>query len=334
MTTAVPDISGFAKGDEASRTRVATAVSSALEEIGFLVLRGHDVKSETIATVRELAWRFFDLPLDEKTRARKRIQGAWCGYVTADDENLSYMQNEDSPPDLKKFFGFGRFDYGDEPYYRQTFAEVAFPPNIWPEQPVGFTGVAKQFYWEMEALTEQVLRVFEKALGLDQGYFRDKFDHHASTVRFLNYPNQIDDPIPGQLRCAAHYDFSAFTLLAVDDAPGGLQVQSRAGSWVDVPSAPGGIVLNIGDLMAGWTNDRWRSGLHRVVNPPRDIHGSTRRLSLAYFVNPNYDAMVECLPTCQDTGHPPLYAPISAGEHRLQKILTATSNLPTSHAAK
>jgi len=336
MTTAVPvvDMSGFTKGDEFSRTRVAKEVSSALEEIGFLVFQGHDVKTETIAAVRELAWGFFDLPLTKKMQARKRIKGAWRGYVTADDENLSYMQNEESPPDLKEFFGFGRFDYGEDPYYTRTFAEVAFPPNIWPEQPVDFAAMAKLFYWEMAALTEQILRVFEKALELEQGYFRDKFDHHASTVRFLNYPNQIDDPIPGQLRCAAHYDFSAFTLLAVDDAPGGLQVQSRAGSWIDVPSVSNGIVLNIGDLMAGWTNDRWRSGLHRVVNPPRDIHGSTRRLSLAYFVNPNYDAMVECLPTCQDADHPPLYTPIKAGEHRLQKILTATSNLSTSDAAK
>jgi isopenicillin N synthase-like dioxygenase len=183
-------------------------------------------------------------------------------------------------------------------------------------------------------LTEQVLRIFEKSLGLDQGFFRDKFDRHASTVRLLNYPNQVEEPLPGQLRCGAHYDFTAITLLAVDDAPGDLQVQSRAGDWIDVPSVPNGIVLNIGDLMANWTNDRWRSGLHRVVNPPRDARGSTRRLSLAYFVNPNYDAIIECLPSCRDASHPALYPPVKAGEHRLQKILTATSALRASDAAE
>ena len=335
MTAAVPiiDISSFAQGNEASRARIAHEVSSALEEIGFLVVQRHDVNPKTIAMVRGLAWRFFDLPLAEKLRSRKPTKGSYRGYVTAGDENLSYMQNEASPPDLKEFFGFGQFDYGDDPYYRQSFADLAFTPNIWPELPIGFTAAAKRFYREMEMLMEGLLRIFEKGLGLDQGWFRDKFDHHASTVRFINYPNQTEEPLPGQLRCAAHNDFTAFTLLAVDDAPGGLQVQSRAGDWVDVPCVSDGIVLNIGDLMAGWTNDRWRSGLHRVVNPPRDLHGSTRRLSLVYFVNPNYDAMVECLPTCRDASHPALYAPITAGEHRLQKILTATSNQPVGASA-
>ncbi len=104
MTAAVPviDISGFAQGDEASRTRVAQEVSSALEDIGFLVVQGHNVDPETIAATRELAWRFFDLPLADKMRSRKPIKGAYRGYVTADDENLSYMQNEASPPDLKE----------------------------------------------------------------------------------------------------------------------------------------------------------------------------------------------------------------------------------------
>jgi isopenicillin N synthase-like dioxygenase len=329
MTPVVPviDISGFAEGGAGARAAITTEVSSALSEIGFLVLRGHGVSPTTISALRQSAWRFFDLPLLEKKRSRKPMKGAWRGYVTAEDENLSYMQNEESPPDLKEFFGFGQFDYGDDTYYRQSFADVAFPPNIWPEQPVDFKSTAMRFYREMEGLTERLLRVFEHGLGLDQGFFHDKFNHHASTVRLLNYPNQTGEPLPGQLRCAAHYDFTAITLLAVDDAPGGLQVQSRSGEWIDIPSIPGGIVLNVGDLMAGWTNDRWRSGLHRVVNPPRDARGSTRRLSLVYFVNPNYDAMVECLPSCQDAYHPALYPPVKAGEHRLQKVLTATSDV-------
>jgi len=336
MTAAVPviDITGFAQGDEAVRASIANDVSSALEEIGFLVVQGHDVNPKTIAALREQAWRFFDLPLAEKMRSRKPLKGAFRGYVTADDENLTYMQNEAAPSDLKEFFGFGKFDYGDDPYYRQSFADLAFPPNIWPEQPIDLKPAAMRFYREMETLTERLLRIIEKGLGLDPGYFRDKFDRHAATVRLLNYPNQATDPLPGQLRCGAHYDFTAITLLAVDNAPGGLQVQSRAGDWIDIPLVDNGIVLNIGDLMANWTNDRWRSGLHRVVNPPPDIRGSTRRLSLVYFVNPNYDAIIECLPGCQDAGRPALYAPVKAGEHRVQKILTATSNLRASDAAE
>jgi len=174
MVTAVPviDISGFTESDEAARPGIATQVSSALEEIGFLVLQGHGVSPTTISALRELAWRFFDLPLAEKERSRKPIKGAWRGYVTAEDENLSYMQNEDMPPDLKEFFGFGQFDYGEDAYYCQSFANLAFPPNIWPEQPVGFKPTAMRFYREMEGLTHRVLRVFEQGLGLDQGFFQ------------------------------------------------------------------------------------------------------------------------------------------------------------------
>lgn len=332
MADIVPviDIGEFENGGDLAGARIASTVSRALEETGFFVLRGHGVSSETLADVRDSAWRFFDLPLAEKMLARKPIKGAFRGYVTAHDENLSYTENQELPHDLKEFFAFGQFDYGDDPYYRQAFADVAFPPNIWPERPVEFKAAAMGFYREMEALTERVLRIFEKALGLNEGFFRDKFDHHAATVRFLNYPDQVEDPLPGQLRCGAHTDYGAITLLAVDRAPGGLQVLSRAGDWLDIPRIPDGVVLNIGDLMMGWTNDRWRSGLHRVVNPPRDATGSARRLSLAYFANPNYDAVIECLPTCLEAGRPPLYAPIRAGEHRLQKILKSTGDLPVS----
>src|SRR5262249_45683394 len=313
-----------------ARARIASTVSRALEGTGFFVIRGHGVRAQTIADLRDAAWRFFDLPLAEKIRSRKPIKGAFRGYVTAHDENLSYTENQDLPPDLKEFFAFGQFDYGDDPYYRQPFADVAFPPNIWPERPVEFKAAATRFYREMEALTERLLRIFEKALGLKEGFFRDKFDHHAATVRLLNYPDQVEEPLSGQLRCGAHTDYGAITLLVVDNAPGGLQVLSRAGDWLAIPRVPNGVVLNIGDLMMGWTNDRWRSGLHRVVNPPRAATGSTRRLSLAYFANPNYDAVVECLPTCLEAGRLPLYAPIKAGEHRLQKILQSTGDLPVS----
>ena len=90
------------------------------------------------------------------------MKGAWRGYVTAEDENLSYMQSENSPPDIKEFFGFGQFDYGDDAYYRQSFADVAFPPNISAEQPVDFKPAAMRFYLEMEELTDRLLRIFEK----------------------------------------------------------------------------------------------------------------------------------------------------------------------------
>ncbi len=110
------------------------------------------------------------------------------------------------------------------------------------------------------------------------------------------------------------------TVLRQENRPGGLQVQTADGAWLNVETVPESFVINIGDLMACWTNDRWRSTLHRVVNPPREAFGSSARLSLVFFHQPSHDARVECLPSCIDPGHPEKYAPTTSGAHLLAKI--------------
>ena len=119
----------------------------------------------------------------------------------------------------------------------------------------------------------------------------------------------------------AHYtDFSCFTLLRQDNAPGGLQVRLADGEWVDVRPTPGALIINAGDTMARWTNDRFRSNIHRVINPPRHLTGSTRRISIVLFTGPHHDTIVECLPSCHGPGHPIKYPPIRAGDYVMQKI--------------
>ena len=112
------------------------------------------------------------------------------------------------------------------------------------------------------------------------------------------YPEQKIAPLPGQLRAAAHTDYGTVTILKPGDTVGGLQVADSDGNWHDVPMIPGSFVINQGDLMARWTNDRWLSTLHRVANPPEEAKGGSRRLSIVFFHHPNYDATVSCLPTC------------------------------------
>ena len=124
---------------------------------------------------------------------------------------------------------------------------------------------------------------------------------------------------PGQLRAGEHTDYGTITILRPENVPGGLQVLDRSGAWLDVRTVPGSYVINIGDAMQYWTNDRWISTLHRVVNPPRDLAGSTRRQSIVFFHTPNDDALIECLPTCHDAANPPRYAPVAAGEHLRRK---------------
>lgn len=127
-------------------------------------------------------------------------------------------------------------------------------------------------------------------------------------------------PQAGQLRYGAHHDYGGLTILHQDDAPGGLQVCDKSGVWRDVPHRPGAFIINVGDLLSRWTNDRWRSTLHRVVNPPRDARGSTQRLSVVFFTGPDRASEIGVLPSCVSDANPAKYAPVNAGEYTRAKI--------------
>ncbi|MPZ55624.1 MAG: hypothetical protein GEU91_03825 [Rhizobiales bacterium] len=173
----------------------------------------------------------------------------------------------------------------------------------------------------MEALSGALVRIFAGALELGPDFFVPFFDKHTSVMRVINYPDQAGmRPEPGQTRSGAHTDYGALTILLAENALGGLQVKLRNGDWIDVRPKPNSFIINIGDLMAMWTNDRWVSNLHRVVNPPLDVGSNTRRLSIAYFVHANYDAMIECIPTCASEQNGAKYPAVLAGEHRLGKV--------------
>jgi isopenicillin N synthase-like dioxygenase len=123
-------------------------------------------------------------------------------------------------------------------------------------------------------------------------------------MRVINYPAPEATAEPGQLRAGAHTDYGCMTILRTEDAPGGLQVQTRAGEWVDVHAVPGSFVVNLGDMMARWTNDRWPATLHRVAVPLADAAGS-RRQTIVFFHDPRADALIECLPGCGDPRYEP-----------------------------
>jgi isopenicillin N synthase-like dioxygenase len=165
------------------------------------------------------------------------------------------------------------------------------------------------------------MRLFALALDLDEHWFDDKVDKHMTNFSVSNYPDQ-PHALPGsQLRAGAHTDYGSITILKTEDKPGGLEVRAADGRWAAVPIVPGAFIINIGDLMAQWTNDAWVSTMHRVVNPPRDQAAGSRRQSLIFFHQPNYDAVVECLPSCRGAGAK--YPPTTSGEHlwaKLQKM--------------
>jgi isopenicillin N synthase-like dioxygenase len=317
----VIDLAPFRTGGAAARHGIAAAIDRALVDIGFLVVTGHGVAPETIAAIAETSRAFFDAPLAERLAVRNTTVGSFRGYLGLGDENFAYTLDKTAPPDIKESFVIGRFETAAAPYWTEGPAAAAFAPNVWPEGRPDLRAAYEAYYKAMERLVATVMQAFAVALGLPEDFFADKFDRHASTLRATNYPDQAAPPRPGQLRAGEHSDYGAVTVLLIEDRPGGLEVRTRAGDWVAVPALPGSFVVNIGDLMMNWTNDRWLSNLHRVANPPPDAAGSTRRQSIVYFANPNPDAPIACIPTCTGPGNPPKYPVVTAGEHRRMKIV-------------
>lgn len=325
------DVAPFLAGSEAGKRAVATEIARACEEIGFLTIAGHGVPEDLVRGFYDGARSFFDLPLAEKLEIRRPSRDVSRGYIPVGDESLSYSLGQAAPPDLKEVLAIGRDDVPDERYYRRGPAALHFAPNLWPGRPAGLRDLAVSYFRQMERLAADLMRIFAVALSLPETFFADKIDRHISAIRLIHYPEQAQEPVPGQIRSGEHSDYGSLTILRIEDAPGGLQVRTREGHWADVGVVPGAFVVNIGDLMMHWTNDRWISTLHRVVNPPRDRAVGARRLSIVFFHQPNYDAVIECLPTCQGSARPAKHPPITSGEHRLRKFLaTSLEPEPTS----
>jgi isopenicillin N synthase-like dioxygenase len=321
MTVPEIDISGFIKGDAVAATRIYNQVNDALRDIGFFTIVGHGIEECGLSAFSTTAKAFFDLPLAEKERFKNRRNSISRGYVGIGQENLGRTSVGGAMVDVKEQLAFGRFDLPDMPYYRQPFASTAFEPNVVPDTPPGFSGIVRWYYQRMEFLTSSLLRIFAGALNVDAGFFVEFFDHHTSVMRIINYPDQAGMKVDaGQTRSGAHTDYGALTILLAEKALGGLQVELRNGGWVDVEPRPNSFIINIGDLMAMWTNDHWVSNLHRVVNPPADAAQSARRLSIAYFAHANYDALIRCIPTCIASTGIAQHPPILAGEHRAAKV--------------
>jgi isopenicillin N synthase-like dioxygenase len=316
----VIDIGPYLAGDPAGTKRVVHAVRAACERIGFLVIAGHGVPDALVRRVFDVSTRFFDLPLAEKLAVRSDDPGIPRGYSALASKSLGRTYGLDTPPDLREQFFIGPLDDWAAHFQRFPGAAKVYAPNMWPARPTELREVFAAYYRAQERLARDLMRIFALALGLTEAWFDGAIDRHFSTCPSNLYPEPSGEPLPGQLRTGPHTDFGSLTILAVNDAPGGLQVLLPDGAWHDVRPAPGHFVVNLGDMMGRWTNDRWKSTVHRVVNPPREQATGSRRQTVGFFLHPNYDAQVACLPTCTDTDHPPRYVPILAGEHMLAKL--------------
>lgn len=315
--TAIPviDIAPFLEGTPDGRRKVAAEIRKAGEEIGFFVIKGHGVEQPIIEETYDAAASFFRLPVEDKRAILQPPGNIPRGYTPFKGETLAAGLGTAAPGDLKEMIDIGPVDVPGGEYYSGPEAGYYFYDNLWPAKPAGFQPVMERYYRRMNRLANDLMAIFAHALDLPENFFFDKLDKNISALRLICYPEQAEPPEPGQLRSGAHTDYGTLTILMADKAAGGLQALHRDGYWVDVMIEPGTYVVNIGDIMQIWTNDRWVSTLHRVVNPPAELADTSRRHSVVFFHQPNYDAIIETLPSCFDAAHPRKYEAITYKEH-------------------
>ncbi len=317
---AVPviDISPFLAGTPEGKASVAKAVADACTDIGFFAISGHGVPQNIVEDLRESAHSFFEQPEEVKHRFKHPVKDTPRGFRVFQGEALGRTSGGvDAKPDLKEFYHFGREVLPPEdPYFTGPEGKQYFIPNLWPDEPEAFHRSAVAYWNALNQLASKVAHIIAVALDLPETWFDDKIDTHATAVRLNYYPLIEDGPPAGQIRAGEHTDFGMMTILMGEDEPGGLQVRTRRGEWIDVETRPDFFIINIGDLLMRWTNDTWLSNLHRVVNPPEGSKPTRGRLSVGYFFQPNYDALIECIPTCTGPGRPALYEPVYSGRYR------------------
>ena len=322
MHVPVIDIAPYRGGDRAGARRVAERVGEACRDIGFLVIAGHGIEPALVTRVDETARAFFDLPLEEKLRVARPAPDVTRGYIAVEGEAVAASRGEVTPGDLNESLMIGPVDVPDrDPYFTAPEAGKHFHPNLWPERPHDLRSAWTAYFRVMGDLAAAIMRMFATALDEREDFFDDKVDRHISRLRVRNYPEQPEPPRPGQLRAGAHADYGSLTILKAEANPGGLEVCNQAGEWVEVPILSGTFVVNVGELMARWTNDRWPATLHRVVNPPRAQALGSRRQSIVFFHNPNYDAEIRCVPSCVDPAHPARYPVTTSGEHLRRQFM-------------
>jgi isopenicillin N synthase-like dioxygenase len=315
----IVSVSGWKASVGEPRQAAAHDVDEALCDFGFLLISDHGVSDEVAAAVRGAAHRFFGLDETIKDECRTRVGGR--GWIPPGAESNSYASGVAAPPDLKETFKVGLTQRNDP---TQT------QPDVWPSSVPDLESFVRAYVDQVWALAVDLFTLFEEALSLPEGTFTGPSSRAASSLNLNYYPSLrvTGEPKAGQFRIGAHSDFGFLTILDRQVGYGGLQIQTRDGSWIDAPLVPGALTVNVGDMLARWTGDRWRSTMHRVLPPsPKDQDESL--LSLVNFCGVAPSTLVHTLPV----GGPSRYDPVLAGDYMRSKlasidVLPSTSNLP------
>ena len=303
------DLRDFLSEDPARKQKFVNEIGKAYEEIGFVALKGHFLDDKLVENLYGEVRNFFNLPLETKESYEIPGIGGQRGYVSFGKEHAKGR----SAGDLKEFWHFGQYVSEGSKYAGE------YPDNVEVKEVPNFNSVGKEAYQLIEKTGIYVLRALAIHIGLDEFYFDKYIKDGNSILRPIHYPPITSEPKEGAVRAAAHGDINLITLLMGAQGKG-LQVQNHNGDWIDAMAEPDELVINVGDMLARHTNNKLKSTIHQVVNPPRELWG-TSRFSIPFFMHPVSDMSLNCLSECIDEDNPKGFEDITAGEFLHERLV-------------
>ena len=302
------DLRDFLSDKPERKQKFVNEIGRAFEDIGFVALKGHFLDDQLVTELYGEIKNFFSLPLETKYSYEIPGIGGQRGYVSFGKEHAKGRKEGD----LKEFWHFGQYVEKNSKWADE------YPDNVEVKELPNFNKVGKEAYQMLEKTGIYVLRALALHLGLDEFYFDNYGKEGNSILRPIHYPPITAEP-ENAIRAAAHGDINLITLLM--GAQGrGLQVQNHEGEWIDAIAEPDELVINVGDMLSRHTNNKLKSTIHQVVNPPRELWG-TSRYSVPFFMHPVSDMRLDCLENCIDAENPKLYEDISAGEFLHERLV-------------
>ena len=304
------NLADFLSNDKTRKQKFINEIGHAYENIGFVALKGHFLDEALITTLYAEIKNFFDLPIATKERYEIPGIGGQRGYVPFGKESAKGKKEGD----LKEFWHFGQYVEDDEERAQE------YPENVLVDELPKFNEVGKQTFKMLEKTAKYVLRSLALHLNLEETYFDHYIRNGNSILRPIHYP-PIKTAPKGAERAAAHGDINLITLLMGAQGKG-LQVKNNSGEWIDAMAEPDEIMINVGDMLARHSNNKLKSTIHRVVNPPKELWG-TSRYSIPFFMHPISEMKLDVLKDCTDAQHPKQFEDITAGaflDQRLEEL--------------
>ena len=295
------NLADFLSEDPSKKQKFIEEIGDAYENIGFVALKGHFLGDKLVTDLYAEIKNFFDLPLEVKEKYEISGIGGQRGYVSFGKEAAKGKKEGD----LKEFWHFGQY------VENNPVLEAEYPANVIVEELPKFNEVGKETYKMLEKTAKYVLRALALHLNLEETYFDNYIKNGNSILRPIHYPPIETEP-KGAERAAAHGDINLITLLMGAQGKG-LQVQNHKGEWIDAMAEPDELMINVGDMLSRHSNNKLKSTIHRVINPPRELWG-TSRYSIPFFMHPISEMKLDVLENCIDENNSKQFDDITAGE--------------------